>query len=315
MSATATRWLRVSARRPCPICARPDWCLIAPDGAAAICARTESPNRAGGAGWLHRLRDDDWRPDGRRILTIPLARPDGHDWAALTSRYQRTVDATALDRFAALLGVSLNALAQLSVGWAADAWHPDTDERGAWTWPMRDACGRVMGVRTRFLSGAKRAIRGSREGLFIPTASATGASVPPSMPDETAPLLIAEGLTDCAALLTLGFFAIGRPSCTGAVAATCEFARCLDAVVVADADSPGERGARELAMRLALFCPSVRIIAPPFGAKDIRAALNAGATRADILAAIEAAPPLRFEFKSTRRLSAPRVPLRAKRHG
>jgi len=51
------QWLRVNRRNPCPVCGKPDWCLLAPDGETAICARTESLKPAGtkGAGWIHRV--------------------------------------------------------------------------------------------------------------------------------------------------------------------------------------------------------------------------------------------------------------------
>jgi hypothetical protein len=71
---TCSDWKRVSRRRPCPVCGRPDWCLFTgPEDAptAAICARTESPKAAGSAGWLHRLREDDRRP----VRTIRRAVP------------------------------------------------------------------------------------------------------------------------------------------------------------------------------------------------------------------------------------------------
>lgn len=290
MTAAATPWRRVTAHAPCPVCGRADWCLLAHDGGAAICARVESPKRTGGAGWLHRLRDDGWRPDGRRVATIPLDRPDGPDFAALAERDRRAVDPLAFIRFAATLGVGRDALTRLGVGWAADARNPETDERGAWTWPMRDAGGRVVGIRTRFASGAKRAVRGSRDGLFVPTPSAAD--------DASAPLLIAEGPTDAAALVTFGLFAIGRPSCLGAVPETCRYTRGRHVAVVADADAPGRRGALALANRLALDCASVRIVTPPAGLKDVRCWLNAGATADDVRAAIDAAPVGTLEVKT-----------------
>ena len=51
------QWVRVSSRHPCPICQKPDWCLISQDGKAVICARTESSKPSGtkGAGWFHDL--------------------------------------------------------------------------------------------------------------------------------------------------------------------------------------------------------------------------------------------------------------------
>lgn len=57
MNPTETTWRRVNREHPCPVCGRFDWCLIAADETAAICPRTESPKRAGDAGFLHRLTD------------------------------------------------------------------------------------------------------------------------------------------------------------------------------------------------------------------------------------------------------------------
>ena len=42
----------------CPICRKPDWCLISEDGNACICARTQSDQPAGKAGWLHKIGSD-----------------------------------------------------------------------------------------------------------------------------------------------------------------------------------------------------------------------------------------------------------------
>ncbi|MCH7728355.1 MAG: hypothetical protein IH991_18040, partial [Planctomycetes bacterium] len=73
---TNTDWRRVTRAELCPICEKPDWCLLTgPKGnpTAAICPRIESNNRRGEAGWLHRLRDDDrWQP---RRRTIRFERP------------------------------------------------------------------------------------------------------------------------------------------------------------------------------------------------------------------------------------------------
>src|SRR5437879_4269411 len=55
------RMQRVSASKPCPICEKPDWCLRAEDGSAAICSRIESAKRCGEAGWLHVLREPSQR--------------------------------------------------------------------------------------------------------------------------------------------------------------------------------------------------------------------------------------------------------------
>lgn len=45
---------RVTRRRPCPVCQKPDWCLVSPEGTGALCMRKASarPARRGG-GWWH----------------------------------------------------------------------------------------------------------------------------------------------------------------------------------------------------------------------------------------------------------------------
>ncbi len=47
---TAGRWLRVTRQNRCPVCGKPDWCLVSPDGEAAICARIESEETVGNKG-------------------------------------------------------------------------------------------------------------------------------------------------------------------------------------------------------------------------------------------------------------------------
>ena len=53
---------RVSRKYPCPVCDKPDWCLVAKDGSAAICARISegSVKQYGDAGWLHFLHEDKY---------------------------------------------------------------------------------------------------------------------------------------------------------------------------------------------------------------------------------------------------------------
>src|SRR5947208_2902513 len=97
---TSAGWRRVSRDRPCPVCERPDWCLIAADGSAAICARAESPKRCGEAGWLHQLRDD-WRPARHVVRTIALPRDHPRlDLARLTEAWQSAARPDLLARLA-----------------------------------------------------------------------------------------------------------------------------------------------------------------------------------------------------------------------
>jgi len=173
------------------------------------------------------------------------------------------------------LGVSYRALYRLGAAWAP--------QHAAWAFPMRDGDGGIIGIRLRAMDGRKRAVRGSRAGLICDP-SLTG----------NIPLLICEGPTDTAAAMTLGFSAIGRPSCRGQEDLLRARLRLWrdDVVIVADHDRPHERpdgsawrpgfdGAVDLATALRRPC---RIIMPP--GKDIREWVRAGAQRSDIEAAV-----------------------------
>jgi DNA primase len=154
---------------------------------------------------------------------------------------------------------------------------------------MVNAAGHVVEIRLRFPDGRKLAVTGGREGLFIPDGL-----------DYSGPLILAEGPTDCAALLDLGFPALGRPSCSGSVRHCVELVRAhwpLDVVVIADGDPPGQRGAEVLASMLLAYAQTVRVIRPPDEIKDARAWKQAGATAADIRTLIAGAPSRRLSIK------------------
>ena len=74
---------RVSAAHPCPVCGKPDWCLVAPDGTAAICTRRESDKRCGSAGHLNHLNqsthttDDGLAHTGREVPQRSIEASEG----------------------------------------------------------------------------------------------------------------------------------------------------------------------------------------------------------------------------------------------
>jgi hypothetical protein len=280
---TATAWRRVSRAHPCPVCGKGDWCLTSADGTAAICPRVESPRRAGDAGWLHRLAASAGPRRHLRHVPLPAAGPD---LGPLAAHYRDALDPGRLHQFARQLGVGASSLTALGVGWSGG--------HDAYSFPMRDWEGRVVGIRLRRPDGSKFAVRGGRDGLFLPP--------PPAAPGER--LLVCEGPTDAAALLDLGYSHVaGRPSCTGGVKLLCELVRQRrpdDVAVVADADDPGRRGADNLASVLVCYCPAVRVIVPPGGAKDVRDFLRAGGTRGGLEAAIGAASVRRLRVSAWR---------------
>jgi 5S rRNA maturation endonuclease (ribonuclease M5) len=207
--------------------------------------------------------------DGRQEPNSQHLPPDF--WARMVKQYQSQLTEAALTRLANTLGLSARSLRLLSVGWSA--------KHRAWTFPMRDAGLRIVGIRLRREDGSKFCVKGSKEGLFIP--DNFGQST-----DST--LIICEGATDVAALLDLGFRGvIGRPSCLGGVkliVELCRGRRFSEVVIFADNDLPGQRGAQKLACELSLYVPKLRIVTPP--AKDVREWKRNGANRADIERAI-----------------------------
>jgi DNA primase len=151
---------------------------------------------------------------------------------------------------------------------------------------MQNAAGQTVGIRLRLPTGRKLAVKGSRQGLFLPEGIEPGGR-----------LFVAEGPTDAAALLDLAFRAVGRPSCSGGVWHVVGLVKRLgpeEVVIVADGDPPGQSGANRLASSLAAYVPAVRVITPPPGVKDARAWKRSGATAADVEAAIDAAEPRRL---------------------
>lgn len=190
------------------------------------------------------------------------------------------------DRLGHLLQLPVGELQRLQVGWS--------HEHQATTWPMTDSRGQIIGVRLRSMeSGKKWSILGSSEGIFLPH----------DLPKHVEQLFIAEGPTDCAALLSLGFDCIGRPSCQGAVSITQKTVRRLrpsECVIVADADAngAGKRGAESLAAKLVRTCPKVRIIYPPGGHNDARDWVRSGATAEDVLQIVQASTAMSLTIKS-----------------
>lgn len=260
-------WQRVSHKKPCPICGKPDWCTITPDGTAVCCMRIESACQMRNGGFLHKLAD---RPRQyvpvRRFAQPP---PSTLDFAAMMDGWVRNTPLDALETLAASLGVDVLALAALGA-----ARH---SQQAAWAFPMRDGNGKTVGIRLRDNNGHKWAVKGSKVGLFYTEGKPQ---------DHIA--VVCEGPTDTAAALTLGLWAIGRPSCQGAVDHTLQLCRRLridHLLIMADNDEPkprpgggwwqpGFEGAAKLAAAVGL---PYKILAPP--AKDIRKWVQAGATR------------------------------------
>ena len=277
MIATETTWVRVTKRRPCPICERLGWCGFSADGAVVHCMRVPSDHPTKAGGWIHRLTEPMGSMPPPRRARRPAER-HRIDCVALMQRYAGDTAPGSVRRLAGLLGVSCVSLKRLGVAWAA--------EHHAWACPMYDADMNIIGLRLRDADGKKWAVRGSRNGLFVPDAG---------LPEQCELVLVAEGPTDVAALLDLGFCAIGRASCSGQVDMLVDVLYRRNVVIVADRDEakkrpdgsefyPGQEGAERLAEALFGRARTVKVIKPLQG-KDAREWKLAGAT-GDIISTV-----------------------------
>lgn len=267
-------WIRVSKRHPCPCCSHFTWCSYSPSENLLVCMRTPSDKPCKSGGWLHPLDGEalatlpkkEWRPP------VPVIDFTGH---ALTC-----VEAlTHPEVLANMLHVSERALERLQAGW-------DT-ERQAYTFPMRFPQEKIIGIQLRY-PDRKLAITGSRNGLFWPEGV--------EIEDEL--LILCEGYSDCAALLDLGYAAIGRAGCQGCVQMITSVLqqRRRHVVIMADHDMPkqrpdgtvwrpGQDGANQLAAAIRPHVRSVKVVKPPFN-KDIRGWVQRGASRVAVDALI-----------------------------
>ena len=249
-------WPHASKQHPCPICGKEDWCTFGDK--AILCQRVESNHPAKAGGWYH------FYEEAKPVNLPPPKRyqpPTNINFENLNEQFQKVMVGNAL---ATLLGVSHAAILSLCAGYSIN--------HQAWTFPMRDGSGKIIGIQLR--GESKRCITGSRLGLFIPQC------------DPQPIVYLPEGASDTAALLSMGLYAIGRPSCNAGNEMICEFIKSKQirrAVVVADKDEikaggkrPGTAGA--LKLKLQLKIPSV-IWFPPNSFKDVRQFLHNGGTK------------------------------------
>lgn len=248
-------------QNPCTVCGKTDWCTFGDK--AQLCQRIESSRPHAKGGWWHFY---DEKKSNLQV-TIPKSRPAPAPLDAEAK--METCQGIEIDYWANELGVSRDSLEALGAGY--------NTQHKALAFPMSDGDGKYIGIRLRNQAGDKWAVLGSRQGVFVPNCE----------PKQVA--YLPEGPTDTAALLTMGLFAIGRPSCTGGneiIAQTLKRLKIHRVVIVADNDElkqlgqrqgrPGIEGAIKLKKELGL---SSVIWFPPAPIKDARAFLKAGGTR------------------------------------
>ena len=246
------RWKRVNGLSRCPVCGKPDWCLIAPDRSAVICPRIDegSTRYIEGSGYLHILKvTTQWmKEEYNHVKKLP----EHNEVLAIRARHWiRECESTRIQELAGSLHVSEESLKLLNVGWM--------EQNDSWIFPMLRNHGRLIGIRVRPRGGKKFAIKGSRNGLFIPN-NLTGEGV----------VYVCEGESDTAALLTCGLPAVGRPSCNSGERLLAELLRNRDVGVCMDRDGAGRRGAKQLVEYLRCHASDVMMLEPPDKYNDMR---------------------------------------------
>jgi putative DNA primase/helicase len=153
-----------------------------------------------------------------------------------------------------------------------------------WAIDERNAAGEVIGTAYRNADGSKDTKPRSKRGLILawPLANYAGTSAGD-------PVFVCEGASDTAAMMSLGLHAVGVPMAGQCGAMLAELLAERYAVLVADADGAGRTGMAKIAAAIYDAAARVRVIEPPDGAKDARAAVIAGADRDDFLVLANAA--------------------------
>lgn len=243
-----SKWFRVTRTNPCRVCTKPDWCGYTEDG-AACCMRIESARPMRNGGWLH-VSGATPRP----VKAAPVVFTPTIDAVAIMRSYDHDPYRVAI--LARSIGVTVASLLALGCAWA--------EPHHAWAFPMCNSSGKPVGIRLRTDEGRKFAVKGSRQGIFMSQ----------DHPGHTA--FICEGPTDTAAALSIGCYALGRPSCSGGldeIRIALQDKGVHRMVVVSDNDSPGIKGAERLVSMVHM--PSC-IFTPP--AKDMREFVRNGGT-------------------------------------
>jgi hypothetical protein len=187
------------------------------------------------------------------------------DWAAMTEQFKADLPKVKLRHLADSLGVLPKALRQLHVGWCG--------QEACFTFPEFSGTGEVIGISKRPADGGKKkVVVGGKRGIYVP----------PGWKARKGPIFIVEGVSDTAALITMGLAGVGRPSANGGVDFLADLFADLPPerhiVIVAEYDMkcdgswPGLNGAKQMAKKLSdMLGRKVRWALRPSGAKDIRA--------------------------------------------
>ena len=236
----------------CPVCDKPDWCLVSEDGSAAICRRTEkgSVKKCGKAGWLHIL--GDFNPEKYKLPDKPYV-----NWARHTLQFAQALQENREDyyRFCLFNRLSVLSTMRFNIGWT----------KGWLTIPMYGVGGKITGIQRR-QKNIKRFMLHSEMGVFLPSAF---------FQYKAKTLAVCEGWTDTVAAYEYGFSAaVGKMNAFVGDELVLYYAKrlgCERAIIFADYndDGVGQDGAK-LTAELLSKDMKVKIVQTPSDLRDCK---------------------------------------------
>jgi hypothetical protein len=246
----------------CPVCSKPDWCLVADDGSAAICRRIESGSikKCGQAGWLHIL--GDFNPKKHTLPEKPII-----NWAKHTLIFAQQLQSHGKEYydFCKYNNLSVIATMRFNIGWT----------NGWLTIPMYGMDGKITGIQRR-QKNIKRFMKWSDMGVFLPSAF---------LQYKANTLAVCEGWTDTVAAYEYGFgSAVGKMNCYVGDDLVLYYAKrlgCERVIIFADNDGVGLDGANSTAELLREH--GFRVMVIRTREKDLRACRLIGMTINEVL--------------------------------
>jgi hypothetical protein len=257
----------------CPICGKPDWCMVHIDGKKVICPRVKSNVVMKKCGFLHKVFDNGYigkaRKHGKRKSNTCI------NWTSLARRYYRKghTRIDILQKLSDELNIPVDELRdKWRLGWDGDAY----------TIPSYDGAKQMNGIMRRYPDGHKVWASRSRNGLFLPKLKSWEGN-----------LFINEGWTDAAVMVNMGFRAIGRANCQTGLAYIKNLLylnRGIGQVTIVGDNNPdnvhgnvGQRGMNRLAKDLYGGSYFLAVTEVPEKFKDMRQWRDGGATKEDVI--------------------------------
>jgi len=236
------KWIRIGDLDiNCPVCQKPDWCMVSSDGKYAKCSRIPEYSQKG---TVHEISKIKVKVNGSKAgYYTPI------NWDSLNTSYMRNCESWRVQQFGALKGLKPKSLLRLGIGFDGEYY----------TFPVRNENFDIVGIQ-RQNQERKLMVKGSKIGVFLPTNHKL----------YREPLVITEGTSDTAAALDLGLNAVGRLNNSSGNKIIMNLCDVSIVIIMSDNDEnrAGQNGAYTLGNALKGIGKRVKVIIPPY--KDLR---------------------------------------------